>query len=148
TRLRASTARGSGARLGPGVVQRAPGRFGQNIGRVLELRPGSTGEPIASELLGGAKQDRNQQVAWQLDHLPAVKEALPSRTARPVEALVEITDRILRRPHELRLAMVVQEPAPIGIVPDPAQVMAHQAMHRIARFAMAVELGEEALLVV
>src|SRR5215831_2311141 len=145
TRPRASAARGCDARLRP---QRAPGGFAENIGRVLELRPGSTGEPIASKLLGRAKQDRDQQVAWQLDHLPTVKKALPSRTARPVEALVEVPDRALRCGHEFRLAMLVQKPAPIGIVPDPAQVMPHQATHRSARFAVAVELVEEAFLVV
>src|SRR5215471_1288673 len=145
TRPRASAARGSDARLRP---QRAPGGFAENIGRVLELRPGTTGEPTASKLLGRTKQDRDQQVAWQLDHLPTVKEALPSRTARPVEALVEILDRALRCGHEFRLAMLVQKPAPIGIIPDPAQVMPHQATHRTVRFAMAVELGEEPLLVV
>src|SRR5262249_25735116 len=69
-------------------------------------------------------------------------------TACPVEALVEVPDRALRRGHEFRLAMVVQEPAPIGVVPDPAQVMTHQAAHRLARAAVAVELAEEALLVV
>src|SRR5215472_18966124 len=145
TRPRASAARGSDARLRP---QRAPGGFAENIGRVLELRPGSTGEPIASKLLGRTKQDRDQQVARQFDHLPTVKEALPSRTARPIEALVEIPDRALRCGHEFRLAMLVQEPAPIGVVPDPAQVMTHQAAHRLARAAVAVELAEEALLVV
>src|SRR5262249_27491425 len=112
------------------------------------LRPGSTGYPIARKLLGRAEQDRDHQVARQLDHFAAIKEALPSRTARPVEALVEVPDRALRRGHEFRLAMVVQETAPIGVVPDPAQVMAHQAAHRLARAAVAVELAEEALLVV